>query len=88
MIDLEKLGFHLVFEKNKNNNELRDELIIEKTKNVKLFKKKNLITKKVNDIFQNLYEEINILKKEKRRLVRLGEHETNILSNCIIDREE
>lgn len=78
----------MVFEKNKNNNELRDELIIEKTKNVKLFKKKNLITKKVNDIFQNLYEEINILKKEKRRLVRLGEHETNILSNCIIDREE
>lgn len=77
---IEKLGYHLVFEKNKYNNHLMDQLIKKKSQNMKLFNKKKIVNSKVESILQYNYEEINILKKEKRRLFQICEDEQAKLS--------
>lgn len=69
-----------MFSKNKVNNEFTDSLIKEKTRNVRLLDQKLKISSRVNSILQNQYEEISILKKEKRRLFRAGEKEVANLS--------
>ena len=72
---IEDLGYQLVFEKNKANNQLMDQLIRDKTHNMKLFNKKKMVDVKVQAILQHNYEEINILKKEKQRLLRICDDE-------------
>jgi uncharacterized protein YdcH (DUF465 family) len=78
------LGYQLVFEKNKSNNYLMDQLIKEKSHNMKLFNKKKMVDSKVQSILQHNYEEISILKKEKRRLYQICEDEKIKLGKLFI----
>ena len=73
--EIEELGYQLVFEKNKANNQLMDQLIKEKSENMKLFNHKKMIESKVETILQHNYDEISVLKKEKRRLYFICEDE-------------
>lgn len=77
---IEELGYQLIFEKNKSNNQLMDQLIKEKSHNMKLFDKKKMVDSKVYSILQQNYEEISILKKERQKLLRECEEEASKLS--------
>ena len=78
---IEELGYQLIFEKNKSNNELMDQLIKEKSENMKLFNHKKVIDSKVETILQHNYDEISLLKKEKRRLFFICEDQKNTMGN-------
>lgn len=79
-VQIEELGYQLVFEKNKSNNQLMDQLIREKSHNMKLFDKKKMVDSKVYSILQHNYEEISILKKQKQNLLRECDEEASRLS--------